>query len=134
MSAPPTVRRKAGRMVTIAVDKHGMMAASGRNRTEVKRTTMRQPHPMIIALDYWKLGMEAATVINLRLPKLWAGNPAAVTEAQRMVSEKIEAAAILQWKAMTGALGTNPLSILQASTAHYRKAVGKNRRRLSRPR
>ncbi len=95
---------------------------------------MRQPHPMIIALDYWKLGMEAATVINLRLPKLWAGNPAAVTEAQRMVSEKIEAAAILQWKAMTGALGTNPLSILQASTAHYRKAVGKNRRRLSRPR
>lgn len=93
---------------------------------------MRQAHPMTIALDCWKLGVEAAVVINLRLPKLMAGNPAAFAEAQKMVTEKIEAAAILQWKAMTGALGTTPLSMMHASTSHYRKEVGKNRRRLSR--
>ncbi|WP_313803974.1 hypothetical protein [Sphingobium sp.] len=92
---------------------------------------MRQIDPMTVALSYWSLGLEAATVISLRLPKLLAGNPAAAIEAQRMVVEKIEAAAALQWKAMTGALGTTPLSVMQASTAHYRKAVDRNRRRLA---
>lgn len=93
---------------------------------------MRQINPMTVALGYWSLGLEAAMVIGLRMPKLLAGNPAAAIEAQRMISEKIEAVAQLQWKAMTGALGTTPLSVMQASTAHYRKAVGKNRRRLAR--
>lgn len=93
---------------------------------------MRQIDPMTIVLGYWSLGLEAAMVINLRVPKLLAGNPAAVIEAQRMIVEKIEAAAMLQWKAMTGALGTTPLSVMQESTSHYRQAVGKNRRRLAR--
>ncbi|WP_232307556.1 MULTISPECIES: hypothetical protein [Sphingobium] len=88
--------------------------------------------PMSVAFNYWRLGMEAAEVIGLRLPKLLAGDPAAAFEAQRMVAEKIEAAALLQWKAMTGALGSTPLSVMQRSTAHYRQAVGKNRKRLAR--
>ncbi|WP_262857556.1 hypothetical protein [Sphingobium sp. RSMS] len=92
---------------------------------------MQQVDPMSVALGYWSLGLEAAMVIGLRLPRLLAGNPAAALEAQKMVAEKIEAAALLQWKAMTGALGATPLSVMHASTAHYRKAVGKNRRRLT---
>lgn len=86
--------------------------------------------PMTVAFNYWWLGVEAAEVITLRLPRLMAANPAAAMEAQRMVAEKIEAAALLHWKAMTGALGTTPLSVMQRSTAHYRQAVGKNRKRL----
>ncbi|WP_240334357.1 hypothetical protein [Sphingobium estronivorans] len=86
--------------------------------------------PMSVALGYWQLGLEAAEVIGLRLPKLLAGGSAAAFEAQRMVGEKIEAAALLHWKAMTGALGTTPLSVMQRSTTHYRQAVRRNRRRL----
>ena len=93
---------------------------------------MRHMDPMSVALGYWNLGLEAATVIGLRMPRLLAGNPAAALEAQKMVAEKIEAAALLQWKAMTGALGTSPLSVMHASTTHYRRAIRKNRRRLSR--
>ncbi|EZP71615.1 hypothetical protein BV96_02352 [Sphingomonas paucimobilis] len=83
-------------------------------------------------MDSWRLGMEAWTVIGLRMPRLLAGNPAALAEAQLMVGEKIEAAAALQWMAMTGALGFTPGEAMRASVAHYRKGVGKNRRRLAR--
>lgn len=48
-----------------------------------------------------------------------------------MVSEKMEAVAALQWKLMTGTLGTSSPAVASASVAHYRKAVNKNRRRLS---
>lgn len=77
--------------------------------------------------------MEASSVIGMRLPRLMAGNAAAMTEAQRMVSEKVEAAALLQWKLMTGGLGQSGPAVMRASVAHYRKAVRKNRRRLSKP-
>ncbi|WP_176594498.1 hypothetical protein [Sphingobium sp. EM0848] len=85
---------------------------------------------MTVAFGYWQLSLEAAEVISLRLPKLMTGDSAAAFEAQRMVAEKIEAVALLNWKAMTGALGTTPLSMMQRSTTHYRQAVDKNRRRL----
>ncbi|MEV5032646.1 hypothetical protein MRBLMC3_001850 [Sphingobium sp. LMC3-1-1.1] len=49
-----------------------------------------------------------------------------------MIVEKIEAVSILQWRAMTGDLGMNSVSAMRNSIAHYRKAVGRNRRRLSR--
>lgn len=71
-------------------------------------------------------------MIGMRLPRLMVGNAAAMAEAQLMVSEKVEAAAMLQWKMMTGGLGTSPPAMLNASVAHYRKAVRKNQRRLSR--
>ncbi len=93
---------------------------------------MRPNDAFNLMIDSWQLGMEAWTVIGLRLPRLLTANPAAIAEAQLMVGEKVEAAAVLQWKALTGALGSSPGEALRASVSHYRKGVGKNRRRLSR--
>jgi hypothetical protein len=65
-------------------------------------------------LDLWtdacSLGFEASSVIGLRTVKLAAGGKAAATAAQRMVREKIEASLALQGKALSGGLGTTPLS------------------------
>ncbi|WP_216360156.1 hypothetical protein [Sphingobium yanoikuyae] len=69
--------------------------------------------------------------MGMRVPRLMKGDAAAVTEAQLMISEKIEAAAQLQWKLFTGELGHMPPALLDGSVAHYRKAVRRNRRRLS---
>lgn len=94
----------------------------------------RSPDWMSLAFDGWRLGAEASAVIAMRMAKIATGDAAAIAEAQRMVSEKIEAAALLQWKAMTGGLGTTPERQAKATIGHYRKAVGKNRRRLRRRR
>lgn len=83
-----------------------------------------------LALDSWQLAWEASTVIGLRLAKFASLSPDSATEAQRMVQEKAEAVAELQRKAMTGALGTSPPAAARKAIAHYRKAVGANRRRL----
>ena len=93
---------------------------------------MQKVDPLTLAMDSWRLGLEAWTVIGLRVPKLLAGNPAALVEAQRMIVEKIEALGTLQWMALTGGLGTTPHAALKTSVAHYRKAVGQNRKRLAR--
>lgn len=94
---------------------------------------MPRTHPFALALDLWSLGIESSSVIGLRIPELMAGNANAALEAHRMVQEKVEAAAELQWKLMTGALGRTPPAVMSASVAHYRKAVKKNQRRLSKP-
>lgn len=93
---------------------------------------MGKTDPIGIAFDSWRLGLEAWTVIGLRIPRLLTGDAKAMVEAQRMVAEKIEAVGVLQWKAMTGGLGVSPGAAMKASVAHYRNAVGKNRRRLER--
>lgn len=87
---------------------------------------------MTLALDGWRLGAEASAVVAMRMAKLATGDAAAMAEAQRMVSEKLEAAAMLQWKAMTGDLGGSQAECASATIAHYRKAVARNRKRLSR--
>lgn len=89
---------------------------------------------MSLCLDSWRLGVEASSVMTMRMTKLAAGDAAAFAEAQRMVSEKIEAATALQLRAMAGTLGTTPARRAEATIAHYRKAVGRNRRRLRRER
>lgn len=93
---------------------------------------MKSRDPFGLAIDSWRLGMEAWTVIGLRVPRLLTGDAAAMVEAQRMVVEKIEAAGQLQWRAMTGTLGATPHAAMAASVAHVRKAVRKNRTRLGR--
>jgi hypothetical protein len=87
---------------------------------------------MSLTLDGWKLAAEASSVIGLRLAKFASLNASAAAEAHRMIAEKVEAAAVLQLKAMTGALGTTPTSGAGHAISHYRKAVGRNRRRLGR--
>lgn len=87
-----------------------------------------------LAFDSWRLAWEASTVIGMRLAQFslpHASNPA---EAQRMVAEKIQAAAEIQMKALTGALGATPHAAARKTVAHYRKKVNSNRRRLSKPR
>ncbi|HZZ89651.1 MAG TPA: hypothetical protein VFE13_15095 [Caulobacteraceae bacterium] len=84
-----------------------------------------------IGAGVWSLGFEAAAVVGLRTMKLAAVGPAAAAEAQRMVSEKIDAALALQALAMTGGLGVTPHSMAARSLNHYRRKVRANRRRLS---
>jgi len=85
-------------------------------------------------LDLWadacSLGFEASSVIGLRTMKLAAGGKAAATEAQRMVREKIEASLALQGKALSGGLGTTPLSAAAKTLEHYGKKCARTRHAL----
>ncbi|TKD53344.1 hypothetical protein FBR43_00680 [Sphingomonas baiyangensis] len=80
--------------------------------------------------DFWMLELEASSVIASRTMMLAAGGPLADREAQRMVSEKMQAMWELQWKLLTGGLGTTPHSAGTGAIRHYRSKVAANRRRL----
>ncbi|HWU81497.1 MAG TPA: hypothetical protein VN158_15715 [Caulobacter sp.] len=84
-----------------------------------------------LAFDSWALGLEASSVIGLRMMKLAAGGAAAQAEAQLMVGEKVAAGLMLPMLAATGQLGTSGHAIASGSLAHLRKKVRANRRRLS---
>jgi hypothetical protein len=81
--------------------------------------------------DAWTLGVEASYVIGLRSLKIASGGPAAEAEAQRMITEKIEAGWALQTKALSGELGHTPHSAASKTLAHYQRKVRENRRRLT---
>ena len=81
--------------------------------------------------DACSLGFEASSVIGLRAMKLAVGGKAAAIEAQRMVSEKIEASLALQGKALSAGLGTTALSAAAKSLDHYRQKVRANQTRLA---
>ena len=83
-----------------------------------------------IGLDAWRLGLEASTVMGLRALKIAQGGASAQAEAQRMVSEKVDAAMALQARALAGGLGGSPASASARTIAHYRRKVNANRRRL----
>ncbi|QRE75347.1 hypothetical protein [Methylobacterium aquaticum] len=78
-----------------------------------------------LGFDTVRLGLEAQTVVALRLAKLSLGGAAAQDEAQRMVTEKMEAAAEA---AMTLAAGGTAERVVR----DYRRKVRANARRLSR--
>jgi hypothetical protein len=84
-----------------------------------------------LGFDAWALGLEASTVIGLRPLKIAAGGAAGEAEARRMVDEKVTAAAQLQTKALTGALGFTGAGVAAKTLTHYRRKVRANRRRLS---
>jgi hypothetical protein len=84
-----------------------------------------------IGWDAWRLGMEASAVIGLRTLKIAQGGAAGQAEAERMVSEKVQAGVDLQALALTGGLGVTPASASARTLAHYRRRVSANRRRLS---
>ena len=86
---------------------------------------------LAIWADACSLGFEASSVIGLRAMKLAIGGKGAATEAQRMVSEKIEASLALQAKALSGGLGTTALSAAEKMLDHYRRKVRANRTRLA---
>jgi hypothetical protein len=80
-------------------------------------------------LKFWlnmtMLAAESQRVIWLRMMKLSAGGPAAARETEKMVAEKVMAAAVAGGQAMTG---RTPTAIVKG----YRKKVRANKRRLSR--
>jgi hypothetical protein len=86
---------------------------------------------MRLTVDGWALGMEASAVIGLRTLALAGGGAAAQAEANRMVSEKIDAALGLGALAFAGGLGPNAVTMTARTMAHYRRKVRANRRRLS---
>lgn len=92
---------------------------------------MRNPWTRL-TYEAWSLGLEASTVIGLRMMKLAAGGAAAQAEAARMVQEKVQASQALGVKAMTGALGFTAEQAAASTLAHYRLKVRANRRRLAR--
>jgi hypothetical protein len=94
------------------------------------RRSRRNPW-FAIGLDTWRLGLEASTVIGLRTMKIAQGGPAAEAETRRMIAEKVEAAAALQTRALTGGLGGTPATASARTVAHYRRKVKANRRRLT---
>ena len=76
-------------------------------------------------LNWMKLALESNRVIALRLAKLMRGGKGAQREAQRMVSEKIQAAAKAGASLMAGASSDQIVR-------QYRKRVAANAKRLSR--
>jgi hypothetical protein len=84
-----------------------------------------------LGLDAWSLGVEASAVIGLRTMRIAAGGAIGQAEAQRMVSEKVDAAVALQTMAMTGGLGFSAPGAASKTLTHYRRRVRANRRRLA---
>jgi len=93
---------------------------------------MARHDPWSLWFDGVGLTLDAAAVIGMRLGRLAAMDAVAMAEAQRMIAEKVMAAAAIQAKAMTGQLGRSPAVQAQRTLSHYRREVGKNRRRLAR--
>jgi hypothetical protein len=76
-------------------------------------------------LRFYYLGLESNRVIGLRIAKLMRGGKAARREAQRMVSEKLLAAAKASTSLMAGASGDKIVE-------QYRRKVAAHAKRLSR--
>lgn len=91
---------------------------------------MRNANWSSLAVEGWYLSVEASVVIGMRLVMFTTWDSKAQREADLMVAEKISAVLELQIRAITGGLGATPYAALSKSTAHYRKAVSSNRRRL----
>lgn len=87
-----------------------------------------------LAVDGCMLGFDMSMVIWLRSMRVMAGGRPATDELQRMMSEKVTAGMTLMPAVMAGGLAQSPEAIAARSLAHYRKAVGANRRRLTRAR
>jgi hypothetical protein len=81
-------------------------------------------------MDAWTLGVESSAVVGLRALKIAAGGAAGEAEAQRMISEKLDAGLALGAKAMTGGLGMTAPSAAARTLSHYRRRVRANHRRL----
>jgi hypothetical protein len=79
----------------------------------------------------WSLGVEASSVITLRMLKIGSGGAAGEAEARQMVSEKIETGLTFQAMALTGELGLTAHDAVRKTLAHYRRKVRANRRRLA---
>jgi hypothetical protein len=86
-----------------------------------------------VALKAFQLGVDAQSVIALRMIRLAAGGARAQDEAQRMVIEKITAVADAQNAATSAILNGHQDHVVVAKTlGAFDKHVRANKRRLSR--
>jgi hypothetical protein len=86
-----------------------------------------------LAFKAFELGMEAQSVIALRMMRLAAGGARGRAEASRMVAEKVGALAEAQTAAAAAIFTGRREKIVAGKVLNtYRKRVRANRRRLSR--
>ena len=92
------------------------------------------PNPWLtLSFNLWRLGVEAQTVMALRMMKLAAGGDAGEREAARMAAEKGVAAVEAGMAAgIAAATGKKHPAIARKVIGGYRKRVRANRRRLLR--
>jgi hypothetical protein len=83
-------------------------------------------------MDAWSLGIDASTVVGLRMLKFAAGDQTAIAESRLMVAEKMMTAFELQLKLMRNPLSLAMLQRTQQTLQHYGVKVASNRRRLAR--
>ena len=81
-------------------------------------------------MDAWSLGMEASSVIGLRVAKMALGGRGASDEARLMVSEKVQSLFELHTAMLAGGLGASPLAGTNKVLRHYRGKVKANQQRL----
>jgi hypothetical protein len=92
-------------------------------------------NPWTYAIDVARLGMEAQHVIALRMMQLAGGGALATREANRMVAEKATTLVEAQWAAAAAlADARGPHIAATRAFGAYKRAVRRNRRRLSRRR
>lgn len=95
---------------------------------------MRNPLSSIY-FDLFRLGCESCLVISLRMMTLAAGGAKALSEAQLMTTEKVQAAIVVTFAGAMGlATGQSVHALSRSAVAHYHRKVVANRRRLLRRR
>lgn len=83
--------------------------------------------------DAVRLGAESSVVIGLRMMTFATGGARAITEAQLMTTEKIQAAMVVTIDSAFGmARGQSAELLGRSAISHYRRQVVANRRRLLR--
>ncbi|MGI8841009.1 MAG: hypothetical protein ACR2F8_09575 [Caulobacteraceae bacterium] len=92
-------------------------------------TARRNPW-LSLSMDAMRLGMEAQSVIGLRMAKAAWGGAAAQDEAQRMISEKAKAAVDAQMVFASSLMSGQGHLAPARALALYRRRVLANQRRL----
>ena len=91
--------------------------------------TRRRNHGLNLGWDALAMGWEAQQVIAMRLMKLSLGGPEAAAEAQRMVSEKVDASTRIGLAAMR--LDNDPTALTRQALDIVTGPVRSNHRRLA---
>jgi hypothetical protein len=92
-------------------------------------------NPWTYSFGWARLGLEAQSVVALRMMRLAAGGALASREAQRMIVEKGAAAVAAQMAAAAAlAGGRGPGAAAARALGTYKRAVSRNRHRLTRRR
>jgi hypothetical protein len=86
-----------------------------------------------LSLKAMQMGMEAQSVIALRVLRLASGGPRMEAEATRMVTEKVAASAEAQAVAAVATISGHPRHVVATKAFKvFKKRVRANKRRLTR--